>query len=194
MNVKHSLILFMHPSESSFNRSLCDQVQAGLQNAGGSVDVRDIYDISFDPVLTQYEYEQSIEGRYSQDVLKEQTYIETADEVIIIFPVWWGMFPARGKGYLDRVLSYGFAYELEGEEPIPQLNNKDVSLVFTTGAPSEEWKNSGMHEAMVHLIDRSILQFCGLSLRRTVHYGNVIQASDKERQAMLEDVYHQFNQ
>ncbi|GEL07952.1 NAD(P)H-dependent oxidoreductase [Salisediminibacterium halotolerans] len=190
--MKHSLILFMHPSAASFNRAICERIKSAQTDAGNSVDVRDVYQLSFDPVLTQKEYEESLEGIYPQDVMQEQAYIDAADEIVFVFPVWWGGFPASGKGYIDRVFSYGFAYELNGEKPLPKLNGKTASLVFTTGAPDSEWHNSGLHESMVHLIDASTLQFCGLKLTNTIHLGNVIQASDGERRQMLDDVYHAF--
>lgn len=190
--MKHCLILLMHPSSDSFNRAICEQVKTALEDGGNTVDVRDIYQLSFDPVLTQQEYEASLKGDYPSDILREQAYIDLADEIIIIFPVWWGGFPACGKGYIDRVLSYGFAYELDGETPLPKLTGKSASLVFTTGAPESVWKGSGLHQAMVQLVDESILQFCGIKLNKTIHFGDVIQVHDGERRQMLEDVYQVF--
>ena len=48
MNV---LIVYAHPSPSSFNAAILNHVQKGLQETNHSVTVLDLYKEQFDPVL-----------------------------------------------------------------------------------------------------------------------------------------------
>ncbi|MGJ9382570.1 NAD(P)H-dependent oxidoreductase [Salipaludibacillus sp. CF4.18] len=187
------LVVFMHPSKDSFNGSILENVVATIKDKKAEVRVRNLAEQSFHPHLSREEYKESYQRYYKTDVVKEQNFIKWADHIIFIFPVWWGGFPAIGKGFIDRVFSFGFAYELEGENPIPKLVGKKASLLYTTGAPKEEFENSGMNEAMLRLIDQSILQFCGLSLDGSLHFGNVIQGTDLERKNMLIDTIDFIN-
>ncbi|WP_416151316.1 NAD(P)H-dependent oxidoreductase [Salipaludibacillus sp. HK11] len=184
----NSYIIFMHPSKDSFNGSILNELVKSLKELNHTVRVKNLYAEAFDSQLSWQEYKESQDGLYRDDNLAEQEMISWADRLFFVFPVWWGGFPAIGKGYIDRVFSFGFAYELEGESPIPLLNNKKASLIFTTGAPEEEFVESQMYEHMVTLIDKSTLQFCGLKLDGVVHFGDVIQKSDEERQEMLKSI------
>jgi len=187
MKMNHYIIQ-MHPSKDSFNEAILTKLIQSLTEKKDLVKVNHLYSKPFDSQLTWNEYQKSLDHRYEEDSLAEHELIQWADRLIFLFPVWWGGFPSIGKGYIDRVLSYGFAYELQGESPIPLMKGKKVSLVFTTGAPREEFVQSGMYEHMVDLLDKSIFQFCGFKLDGVLHFGDVIQKSDDERQAMLASV------
>ncbi|WP_170834212.1 NAD(P)H-dependent oxidoreductase [Fictibacillus solisalsi] len=128
------LLLYCHPSNHSFNHALLDVYSEELEKKGHSVIVRNLYDLAFNPILTEREYENSLEGQYEADVLNEQKYIAWCDCITLIYPVWWGGMPALLKGYIDRVFTYGFAYELDGEDPIPRLKGKQL-LRFARPVP-----------------------------------------------------------
>jgi NAD(P)H dehydrogenase (quinone) len=181
-------VIYMHPSKDSFNGAILEKMLHSLAQLNVQVEVKNLYKEFQDAHLSLEEYEQSMNGKYAEDVLQEHKKIMEADQFIFLFPVWWGGFPAIGKGYLDRILSYGFAYELEGESPIPLLKGKKASLVFTTGAPEKEFHQSGMYDHMIHLLDKSVFQFCGIELDQILHFGDVIQKSDSDRKQMLDHV------
>lgn len=181
-------LIYMHPSKDSFNGAILNTLMQSLTDHNHEVRINHLYSNSFNSLLTREEYQKSLDNHYDDDILVEQKMIQWADRLIFVFPVWWGGFPSIGKGYIDRVLSYGFAYELQGESPIPLMNDKKVSLVFTTGAPKEVFVQSGLYENMIELLDKSIFQFCGFKLDGILHFGDVIQKSDEERYQMLRSV------
>lgn len=176
-----TMIIYMHPNFNSFNGAILQSLKEALPEAVVYAPAAE----GFFPNLTKEEYEATLEGKYEADVLQAQQDLMEADHVIFHFPLWWGSFPAVGKGFIDRVFAYGKAYELEGETPIPLLNGTKASLVFTTGAPPEEFHESGMYENVVWGIEQHLLSFCGLELDGVLHFGDVIQISDEHRKEML---------
>lgn len=176
----------MHPSEDSFNGAILRELTTQLEHKDHNVTISKLSMDWFNPQLSKKEYEASLQGSYSPIIVQEHEKVRQADRLIFIFPLWWGGFPAIGKGYIDRVFSYGFAYELEGEKPIPLLKDKKASLIFTTGTPASEFNNSGLYNHTVELIDKSIFQFCGITLDGVLHFGDVIQASKETREKMLQ--------
>lgn len=182
------LIVFMHPDKNSFNGALLKEYKNKLIDLGNTVTVRYLYEDNFQPLLSQKEYDHSLQENYLPDIKTEHEEIEKADVISFIFPFWWGGFPASGKGYIDRVFSYGFAYKLKGESPVPLLSGKKAVLIFTTGTPEEEMHESGMYENFKDLTEKSIFQFCGIELEKTVHFGDVIQCTVEEREKMLRRV------
>ncbi|MEJ1715164.1 NAD(P)H-dependent oxidoreductase, partial [Escherichia coli] len=79
----------------------------GLQKKGHEVEVRDLYEMQFQPTLGRSE----MIGGIGEDVVVEQEYLKWADVITFIYPIWWTGLPAIMKGYIDRVFSYGFAYK-----------------------------------------------------------------------------------
>ncbi|PSL50963.1 NAD(P)H dehydrogenase (quinone) [Salsuginibacillus halophilus] len=184
--MRHHTIIYMHPTYDSFNGRLLEAYRKELEQNGFIVTVRAVYDLSMKLTLTDEEYQQSLRGRYPEDVQAEHTFLAHAEAVTLIFPVWWGTFPAAGKGYLDRVLSYGFAYELEGESPIGHLNHLRAHAIYTTGSPKEEAND--MQAALESVLNDSIFSFCGMNPGGNLHFGNVVQAGQAEHEQMIREV------
>ncbi|MFZ4450489.1 NAD(P)H-dependent oxidoreductase [Salibacterium aidingense] len=180
------LIWFMHPEKNSFNGAVQDVFQKELQKLGKETEARFISELDMSLTLTRGEYTDSLHGEYPAEIEREHRYIEWADGIILMFPLWWGSFPAVGKGFLDRVLSYGFAYELEGETPVPRMSGKKVGAVYTTGTPDEVF--AGTRTVLEQLWEEQIFSFCGFDCMRFVHLGNVVQTGDQHRKQMLEEV------
>ena len=52
------------------------------------------------------------ENRLAEDIKEEQDKLRSADLLILQFPLYWMGFPAILKGWIDRIFSHGFAFEL----------------------------------------------------------------------------------
>nr|XP_021528333.1 ribosyldihydronicotinamide dehydrogenase [quinone] [Aotus nancymaae]XP_021528334.1 ribosyldihydronicotinamide dehydrogenase [quinone] [Aotus nancymaae] len=48
------------------------------------------------------------------DITDEQKKVQEADLVIFQFPLYWFSVPAILKGWMDRVLCQGFAFDIPG--------------------------------------------------------------------------------
>jgi NAD(P)H dehydrogenase (quinone) len=110
--MKH-LIVYAHPNKDSLNSRIKNCVSRILQEKNHEVLCRDLYEIDFDPVLTLADMNGQRKGQVSDDVRQEQEYITWADCITFIYPIWWTGLPAMMKGYIDRVMSYGFAYRYD---------------------------------------------------------------------------------
>ncbi|MGH2624987.1 MAG: NAD(P)H-dependent oxidoreductase, partial [Sphingobacterium sp.] len=75
--MKH-LIVFAHPNSSSLNAGLKEQLTASLIAGGHQIEIRDLYHIGFDPVLSLADMEGQRRGQVSEDVLTEQQFIAWA--------------------------------------------------------------------------------------------------------------------
>ncbi len=123
MNV---LIVHAHPEKRSFNGALTDTAVRTLSEQGHTVVVSDLYAMDWNPSLAQREFPELAPDDFfnpakeqedafanksvCREVALEQGKVRAADLVIFQFPVWWFSMPAILKGWVDRVLSRGFAY------------------------------------------------------------------------------------
>ena len=108
--MKH-LIIYTHPNPASFNHAIKETLARVLKEKGHEVRVRDLYALGFDPVLKASDFETFLAGKVPVDIAVEQEHIRWAEQLTFLYPIWWGRMPSIAGGYIDRVLSKGFAYD-----------------------------------------------------------------------------------
>ena len=92
------LIIYCHPSKNSFTYEVKEAFIKGLESAGHSYEVSDLYADGFNPVMLEKEYIRegfyNLDSPVSEDVLFEQKKINEADEIAFIYPDFWTSSPA----------------------------------------------------------------------------------------------------
>ena len=138
------VVVYAHPNPNSFNHAVLESFTKGLEQGGNTFEVIDLYATKFNPVLRLDDLTQFASGQVPQDVLDQQAKLAQADGLAFIFPIWWLSCPAVFKGWIDRVLTEGFAYrfaEMKRMEGL--LKAKKVLLINTTGGPEQKYNASG---------------------------------------------------
>jgi NAD(P)H dehydrogenase (quinone) len=155
------LELLCNPAPNSFNLALASLARRSLAAAGHEVLFHDLYSEGFDPVLDASELARG----FSLDPLVQAHCRELAeaDGLLIFHPDWWGGPPALLKGWIDRVLRRGIAFELEGlefsgKDWAPLLEGKSALVCVTTEAKTAESSLS-----LGTLWTKQILGRCGMS-------------------------------
>ncbi|MGE8398262.1 MAG: NAD(P)H-dependent oxidoreductase, partial [Comamonas sp.] len=132
------LVIFSHPVETSFQASMHQTVVQELRAAGHKVDDCDLYAEGFNPVMSREERIGYHEVPSNQIPVKR--YIERlqwAEAVVFCFPTWCFGLPAMLKGFFDRVLMPGVAFDISDPANVkPSLTHiKHISAVVTYGRP-----------------------------------------------------------
>lgn len=181
------LLIYGHPkTPTSFNFELKEKLTTALKSKGHNVLVRDLYEISFNPLLSSKDLEMIHNHEIPDDIKKEQEFIKNADTIIFIYPIWWAGQPAIIKGYIDRVFSYGFAYIYKGNKVIGLLPDKKAIIINSSGTPNEVYEKFGYHKAIKLLTDEGIFGFCGFKKVKHLFFGGIPTATPQERNHALE--------
>ena len=149
-------IVYCHPGRDSFTADVKDSFIAGLESAGHSYILSDLYAMNFSTDMGRDEYTREafyrLELPLPEDVKAEHEKINASEAIAFIYPVFWSDVPAKLKGWFDRVWTYGFAY---GENRTMKLLEKALVLV-SAGNTLEYFDRTGIGEAMkkVMLQDR----------------------------------------
>ena len=126
---------------------MCDAFIKGITDSGNEFILSDLYEMDFDPVMTEKEYLRDAYYRntpdIAADVLKEQEKINSADAIAFIYPVFWTEAPAMLVGWFDRVWSYGFAY---GDKTMKMLDK--AIILCSAGNPIERLEQFGLLDGM----------------------------------------------
>jgi NAD(P)H dehydrogenase (quinone) len=184
------LVILSHPNKGSFNHAIADTAVAKLQENKHNVIYHDLYAEKFDPILLCEEIPK--EAELDPLIEKHCKEIKDADGIIIVHPNWWGQPPAILKGYIDRVIRAGVAYEfLEGDsgEGVPNgLLKAKAALVFNTANTSKEREMNIFGDPLETIWKNCIFDLCGVKNFYRKMYRIIVTSTPKERELWLEDV------
>jgi putative NADPH-quinone reductase len=129
----HTVIVFNHPYEGSYCNALLNAVTAGLLQGGHTADIIHLDKEGFNPVMTAEDLCGFTKGTpCDPKVLEYRERIDKAAHLIFIFPVWWELMPALTKGFIDKVIFPGVAYDYDKSGKFPKMVKKFTSLTGIT--------------------------------------------------------------
>lgn len=174
----NKLIIFAHPKEQSFNRSILNSVSDGVIAGWHALQVIDLYKEQ-EPFLTLEN-----RWRYTQ-FSKFQEQISWADELIFIFPIRWFDCPAIMKNFIDNNLNRWFGYDFEAGRRIWLLKWKTARLICTCGG----WRHLYYLPYQIAWGEARI-RYCGMKYRWATICGSVFKIRDTARHRFLDKVYN----
>ena len=178
------LIIYSHPNQNSYTLAVVNRIIAHAEENSEMIKLIDLYGEKFQPILTTSDFDPIV----SEDVLAHQKLLTWCDKLTIVAPLWWGHLPAIFKGYFDRVLTAGFAFNYVNEQSEGLLNHIKAHIIINTGAPNKMYQENGMHDALKTILIDNTFAFCGMDARISF-LGNINNSSTlEERQALLERV------
>ncbi|TVR73980.1 MAG: flavodoxin family protein [Spirochaetaceae bacterium] len=179
------MLVLAHPDRGSLNHAIADRVVIALEEEGHDVRLHDLYEEHFQPVLENEE----IRRRYSFDDLFMHHIrdLQAAAGIILVYPDWWGMPPAIMKGWLDRVLRPGIAFDYQGEEflpkeKVPLLPGRKALVVSTTNET-----NPLAQDGMYALWRDRIFGYIGIENIAFKTFYGVRGSSARERRKWLQE-------
>jgi len=184
------LTILAHPQPGSFNHAIAEAAVAALAAGGHEVVFHDLYAEGFDPLLSSEEIPKG--AQIDEALARHCRDLAEAEGIIVVHPNWWGMPPAILKGWVDRVVRPGLAYEfLEGDsgEGVPRgLLRARKALVFNTTNTGAKREQEAFGDPLQTLWKNCIFGLCGVEDFSRKSYGVVVTSTEAERRAWLDDV------
>ena len=183
-------VILGHPSAGSFNHAIAGTVVDTLTGMGHQLWIHDLYAEKFDPVLPSAEIPR--DAPLDPLVARHCEEIARADGIVVIHPNWWWQPPGILKGWIDRVLRPGVAYEfLDGDagDGIPKgLLRAKAALVFNTANTPQAREQGIFGDPLEGLWRTCIFEFCGVPAFDRRMYSVVVTSTPEQRAAWLADV------
>jgi NAD(P)H dehydrogenase (quinone) len=166
----HVLVVYCHPVETSFAAALHREVVKNLLAAGHTVDDCDLYAENFNPVMSREERLGYHDVPHNQAALAP--YVERlrrADALVLCFPTWCFGLPAMLKGYFDRLLMPGVAFDISDPANVkPMLTHvQRIAAVTTYGRP--RWMAWYMGDPPRRIVTRYLKRLTGNRARVDFH-------------------------
>lgn len=191
-----TVIVFNHPYEESYCNAILESVTKGLEKSTHEVDVINLDKDQFDPRMTSADLKAFVEHTaVDPQVIDYQERIRTADHLIFIFPIWWDIMPATTKGFIDRVLSPGLAYDHHprGFGLVPLLKNlKSITIITTMNKPAIMYSvliGNLIRKVMV----KSVFKTMGYKNVSWISFTSVKRVSQEKRVKWLNELENKFS-
>ena len=180
-------IILAHPNKDSFNHAIANTAVDVLMANGHDVCFHDLYAEQFAPLLPSHEFEK--DAQLPPEIEMYCREIVASDGIIIVHPNWWGQPPAILKGWVDRVIRPGVAYQfLEGDSgegiPIGLLKAK-AALVFNTSNTPLERELHVFGDPLETLWKNCIFELCGVSVVHREMFKVIVTSTIEQRREWL---------
>jgi NAD(P)H dehydrogenase (quinone) len=197
------VIVFNHPYEGSYCNAILQSVTQGLSRAGHEVDIMHLDDDNFDPVMRAKDLTAFVKAKYNavnsyenldEKVLDYKQRLECAEHLIFIFPIWWELMPALTKGFIDKVIFPGIAYEYsnKGMKMISRMKSlKGLNIITTMNTPSFLYRLI-FGNAIKYAVIRGTFWKIGCPNRKWISLNMVKFVSDKKRRKWLTQLENKF--
>ena len=198
-----TLIVYNHPHEGSFCSSIREAVENGLKTGNHEYKVIDLDKDGFDPVMRSKDLKAFVTaGKVGEDgledvdplVLRYMKMMRWAEQIVMIFPIWWMTTPAMTKGFIDKVIFPGIVYKMEGGKLVSMLSSlKQVTIITTMNPPSEVYHDVFGNSLEGSLIKGTFNQI-GIHDIRWISLNMVKQCGDEKRWVWLDEIETEFAQ
>jgi len=180
-----TLILLAHQRPESFCHAIAEAAAEELTRLGHEFCLRDLYADKFDPVLPDEEIPKGSPA--APQVQEHVDELMSSEGVIVVHPNWWAGPPAILKGWLDRCLRPGVAYDFMAGGIQGHLGDKRV-LVFSTSNTPREIELKVYGDPLENFWKTCVWRFCGVKeenyLRR--NFESIVMSTPEERAEWLE--------
>lgn len=184
------LIVYAHPVAKSFNRAILEAAARGLIEAGHEVKVADLCAEQFQSAMTEADFAQFENQPMPDDVLREQARVEWSDAIVFIFPLWWWSIPGILKGWIDRVMSYGWAWLDPSDPDSGSLKSRKLLVLTTAGASAGQLSKRGYDTAFHTQLNIGTWDYCGFKDVTTKIFHEVHHETPEElRKSYLNEAY-----
>lgn len=194
------VIVFDHPygpeasnnqlHNRSFTAALLQATINQLKERGDTIDLIDLHKDNFNPVMDKNDLLNWRTEAYVNQ--QSQNYFERlkqADEIIMLFPIWWEMMPALTKGFIDKVFAKGQIIKSQTGKRLRRImlpTDIKVRVLTVAGAPNWAYKIV-FGNPLGRMLKRGVFGKMGIRNFK-LHLFNAEDANFKKRQKMLKNI------
>lgn len=201
------LSVYAHHEPSSLTAALKNVATSTLASQGHQLYESDLYGSGFSPKAEKYDFVTTSGGHFNYmleqrhaalqdmsfapDISDEIGKLLAADVIIFHTPIWWFSVPAVLKGWFDRVLAMGVAWNGGKIYEDGLLRGKSVMVCAVAGGPKEYYQVNGKHQAtmlqILHPIHHGTFAFCGLDVIEPFIVYNSLGLDEPARETVLKE-------
>ncbi len=175
------LIITAAPNKSSFTHKIAQKLLEKYKHS----EIINLYDEKYKLDFLTFENKRAMPEDTKVKLIQEK--ITLSDEIIFVFPVWWGNMPAIMKNMFDSVFISDFAFKYWKNWKEELLTNKIGSIIATCDAPANlyledfslTWINLKIY------FKKALFWFCWIKMWDFKLFWELRTKTDKEKESFL---------
>lgn len=179
-----TLIIKAAPNKGSFTHAISERYSENNWNC----EIIDLYSPEYS--LDFLNFQNKREMPEVENIKKIQEKITASDEIVFVFPVWWGWVPAIMKNFFDSVFITGFAFEYWAEWKKELLTKLTWKVIATCDAPANIYlENSDW--TWINLktyFEKSLFGFCGIKMTDFTLFWELRASTEEDRKDFLKNL------
>lgn len=191
----NTLIIYTHPNKKSLSNSFLEKTIEGLEanSRSDEIKVLDLYADNFDPLLIFNDEKRRRDMHVDPNLELYREQLLWANQIVLIYPIWWGRPPAMLMGYIDQMFASNFAYKDKGGlMPEGLLKGRSVVCISTMKGPTN-YPLFFLNNAHKTLMKRGLFNFVGIKKVKFFEFGNMESPKGKHEDK-LNKVYRYFKE
>lgn len=184
------LVVLGHPRSDSLCGALADSYADGARTAGADVTLLRLGETEFDLASRERSLQRWL-GPDQQPAREPEVEamiaaVHAADHIVLVFPQWWGTYPAILKGWVDRVILSQSAFAYRGGTSLwdKRLTGRTARLIMTMDSPAW-WDSFQYRRAALRSLTHATLGYCGVRTIGTTRLARVRFSSEDRRATWL---------
>ncbi|XP_006888814.1 PREDICTED: ribosyldihydronicotinamide dehydrogenase [quinone] [Elephantulus edwardii] len=202
---KKVLLVYAHQNPSPLDTALKTATEDELSKQGCTVTVSSLYNMDFGPRASGDgitgeccnpelfsngvgAYDDCREKSLAQEITDEQKKVKEADLVIFQFPLHLFSMPAVLRGWMDKVLTRGFAYKTTESSRVTLLKGKLAISVTRGDHVWNDIKNTDNEDPLAYLwpLPHGVLHLCGFKVLAPQISSPPKLTSEEQQKGMVE--------
>ncbi|MCP4523341.1 MAG: NAD(P)H-dependent oxidoreductase, partial [Candidatus Gracilibacteria bacterium] len=163
--MKKTLIVTAHPSTQGFTHKIAEKYKLAKENKSEEAEIINLYDSEYQQPFLAFEDVKKWEQNDVRDLIQKK--ISESEELVFVFPIWWGQVPAIMKNFFDINFGANFAFKYEKGKPVGLLTNKTARVFATCDAAGWVYKLPGLPNMLAGYFKIYLLGFCGIKVKAT---------------------------
>lgn len=197
---KKIAVIIGHPLKGSLNHALAEQYVNEARMGDTEVEIIDLAEKKFP--LSPDSNRQELRARDEAELAKQHQVIQemiqtlkSADHLVFFFPSWWGTYPAVFKGFIDRVILSGVAFQYgDGPTNWKRLFAGKTARIFTT-FDTPKWFNLFKYrDPSGNSLKHAVLWYVGVKTIGLTRFDQVRFSDLKKREKWMRVVARLANQ
>ena len=192
------LILIAHqdPNNHATAYRLADAAKESLLEDGNEVKVVDLKSEGFDKTASANDYihpvfdgiffsphaSQMAENNIIEDIKKQQELLKWSTHIIVFGPMYFFRFPSCLYSYVERVFTFGFAYDNAHCMEEGLLKGRKIMSIITCGSSKEYFAAHASIESVIFPTTYGF-RYAGLQPIRSLCYYSAMSPETKAKEA-----------
>ncbi|KAA5804895.1 NAD(P)H-dependent oxidoreductase [Alkalicaulis satelles] len=172
------------PAPQRFCHALADAYQQGAEGAGHEVSRFDAGALDYGFLTSAAAFSEPA----PEPLQPVQAALQAADHVVLIYPLWLGMLPARAKALLEHLGRANMFLDTGADSsrwPAQKMRGKSARVIVTMGMPAAAYRIFFRSHSLKAL-ETGVLGMSGFKPVRSTVFG-MVEGSAERRTRMLAD-------